>query len=122
MKKILIISDEPTAMLFKATLFKYRNMFELKICAKGKKAVAVAKYYKPHLIIVGGITIIPGIWGFVLIKELRRRKCFDSARILLCSAKAAYGRRACNMGVDAYLPKPFDVREVRDVVLRLSAE
>ena len=119
MKKILIIGDDSTAMLLNAIMTRDRGRVETKICTKGRKAVDVAKCYKPRLIVICGITTIPGIWGFVLIKELRRRKCFNSAKILLCSVKEAYGLRAYNMGVNDYLPKPFDVREARERMLRL---
>ena len=119
MKKILIVGDNSTALLLKAIMACDRGRIETKICTKGWKVVGVAKCFKSRLIVICGITTIPGIWGFVLIKELRRRKCFRFAKILLCSAKEAYGRRAYNMGVNDYLPKPFDVREARARILNL---
>ncbi len=66
---------------------------------------------------------MPEIDGFGLVERIRQEALFDDIRIIVLTSGGQRGdaARCQKLGVAAYLSKPFDRLELRDVLLRVLA-
>ncbi len=66
---------------------------------------------------------MPEIDGFGLVERIRREALFDDIRIVVLTSGGQRGdaARCQKLGVAAYLSKPFDRLELRDVLLRVPS-
>jgi PAS domain S-box-containing protein len=66
---------------------------------------------------------MPEMDGFGLVEEMRRDRAFDPIRIIMLTSGGQRGdaARCRELGITAYLSKPFDRLELREVMLRTLA-
>lgn len=117
-KKILIVEDNPQNMkLILMTLRRYGyNLLE---ATDGEEALKIAKGEKPDLIITD--IQLPEIDGLEVTRRLRQMPAFSHIPIVALTAHAMKGDREKIMeaGCDAYLPKPFNTRELPGVIAEM---
>jgi CheY-like chemotaxis protein len=67
---------------------------------------------------------MPGIDGFGLVERIRQNSAFANIRIVILTSTGERGdaARCQKLGVAAYLAKPFDRSELREVLLRVLAD
>jgi two-component system, sensor histidine kinase and response regulator len=68
-------------------------------------------------------THMPEMDGFHLVERIRQDASFDDARIVILTSGGKRGdaARCQKLGIAAYLSKPFDSWELREVLLRVLA-
>jgi signal transduction histidine kinase/CheY-like chemotaxis protein/AraC-like DNA-binding protein len=79
----------------------------------GAEALALARKLVPDLIVSD--VMMPNLDGFGLVRELRADPDLDFVPVILLTARASAESKLEGLGIgaDAYLTKPFDVRELR---------
>ncbi|HEY2991020.1 MAG TPA: response regulator [Candidatus Binatia bacterium] len=87
----------------------------------GREAVSMALSQEPDLIIME--PCLPKLHGFEILAQLRRDQRTSRAWIVAATAMAMPGdREIClGKGFDAYLAKPFTLKEFEDLLLAASA-
>ena len=125
--KILIAEDEmDIAQIVKYLLENKGNA--VKICSDGQEALDLIPQFKPDLLILD--VMMPKMSGYALVKELKKDEEFAQIPILMVSGVSKGSDKTDDfwqrgMGVDDYITKPFDpkdlVRRV-EVLLRKKQE
>ncbi len=110
-KKILIADDSPqTIKLVKYSLA--REPFEVIEATSGKEAVKKVLLDAPDLILLD--IMMPDMDGYQVVEKLKERKTTAKIPIIMLTAKAETESKitAMKLGVDDYITKPFDPREL----------
>lgn len=116
-QKILIVEDDPHI----AGLIRYnleKAGFECLQTADGQQAFEELERHKIHLIVLD--IMLPGMDGFELCKEIKKKPAWASIPILMLTARAEEIDRVLGLelGADDYMVKPFSPREL---ILRVKA-
>ena len=107
MSKILIIEDNPDiAELLKDLLSKEK--FETAICYDGLQGREFALKFKPDLILLD--LMLPAGGGFYVLEKVKLSALTKSIPIVVLTASKDIGHRnkALEMGVQAFIEKPYD--------------
>jgi CheY-like chemotaxis protein len=116
--RILIVDDEPAVLrLLRLALEGTAAGWTIETVATAEEALARPREPPFDLYIVD--KNLPGVSGIALLREIRKRGEEAGAILITGFASSASARDAMNLGVDAYLEKPFpNVFEVANVVRR----
>lgn len=96
--------------------------FAVDEAADGEEGVARAVETRPDVVTLD--VMMPNVDGWVTALRLRNDPRTSDIRIVVVSARAQQRdvERGRQVGVDAYICKPFDPSELVDVVSRLACE
>ncbi len=116
-KKILVVEDDPHIL----KLIQYnleKAGFECWAAAAGDQAFEVLDRQRVDLIVLD--IMLPGMDGFELCKEIKKKESWASIPILILTARSEEIDRVLGLelGADDYMVKPFSPREL---VLRIKA-
>jgi PAS domain S-box-containing protein len=109
-ERILLADDNADMREYVSRLL--RDTFEVVAASNGEEALAVALADPPGLILSD--VMMPGLDGFGLLAELRKRPETRTIPVILLSARAGEESRVEGLGAgaDDYLVKPFTAREL----------
>src|SRR5258705_5337023 len=115
--RVLVVDDEPDIR----ALVRYqlgKEGYRVTTAAKGTEALRSAREERPDLVVLD--LMLPGLSGYDILAELRRRdETRDVGVILLTARKEEPDRiKGLSLGADDYLAKPFSPKEL---VLRVAA-
>jgi DNA-binding response OmpR family regulator len=115
---ILVADDEPD-LVWALRHCLGGEGYEIATALDGAEALVLARRRRPDLVILD--VIMPRLDGFQVCQELRSDPCLAAVPILFLTAKGAVEDRlrGLDSGGDDYLPKPFDVRELKSRVRAL---
>ncbi|MFT7251268.1 MAG: two-component system alkaline phosphatase synthesis response regulator PhoP [Flavobacterium sp.] len=118
MKKILIVDDEPNIVMSLEYTFK-KNNFEVFIARDGQEALDILKSNYPDVIILD--VMMPMVDGYATLEQIKKDKNLNHTKVLFLSAKNKPSdiEKGLSLGADAYLTKPFSVKNVVDKVFEL---
>ena len=85
---------------------------------KGSEALEILKTEWVDLIMMG-VSLYPGISGYQLFKEIKRRKEYASVPIIIQSGKSGMKKSFEKMGIEAFFVKPYDVNRLIEKVNRI---
>ena len=120
-EKILIVEDEPRNMrVVTMTLKPYG--YDLLQAKDGEEALEIAAADHPDLILMD--IQLPKMSGLEAAQRLRKMPRFKDTPIVALTAYAMKGdkEKFLAAGCDAYLSKPFNTRELPEVVAKMLAE
>jgi len=120
-KKILIIEDEPDAVvLLKMHLEKHG--YEVLSALDGKEGYRLARTRAPDLILLD--LMIPGMDGFWVSSMVKSDKRFAGIAIIALTARSTADdmKTAKKCGMDDYVIKPFEFSELLAKIKRLLGE
>src|SRR5204862_6270214 len=105
-RRILVVDDEPdiTALVaYHLAKVGYR----VTTAASGRDALAVAREERPDLVVLD--LMLPGVSGYDVLAELRRREETQEIGVILLTARREEPDRiqALSLGAGDYLPAPF---------------
>lgn len=109
--KILIIDDNKEIVAFLAeTLSQY---YECRKAYNGKDALEIIEEYVPDLMIVD--QMMPEMDGFTFTRSVRRNHLTATTPIIMLTAKddMATELESIKIGVDIFMPKPFDIKKLQ---------
>lgn len=117
-KRLLIVDDEETL-----TFTLYQTFIDAPIdcevltASTGEEALKI--YNKSHFDLVITDIAMPGISGLELLTNIKSRN--KSTKVIVITAYGSPERReeARKKGADHYEEKPFDIRELRSLVIKM---
>jgi PleD family two-component response regulator len=109
--KILLADDDKNVI----NIIRYSldsDQFEVLEAANGKEALGMVFARSPDIMILD--IMMPEMDGYMVCKELKEHDSTKNLPIIILSAKASVDDKlkAMGLGIDDYMIKPFDPREV----------
>jgi CheY-like chemotaxis protein len=91
--------------------------FEILEAANGKEALGMVFARSPDILILD--IMMPGMDGYMVCEELKKNDSTKNLPIIILSAKAGVDDKikAIGLGIDDYMIKPFDPRELEARIL-----
>lgn len=113
--KVLIVDDDPGIRML-LSKFLQREGFETIMAQDGLEGVETAKKLQPDLIIMD--VVMPQMDGLTAARLIKFYKPLSEVPIIFLTAKDANKEieLAQEVRAEVYITKPFDVRQVVDVV------
>lgn len=114
-KKILCVEDNSVNMLLVSRIVEAEG-HELVQAADGYIAQAILKETVPDIILLD--INLPGISGLELAREFKADPRLMRVPLIATTAQVLVGdrERCLEAGCDDYLPKPLDIRKLREVL------
>lgn len=106
--RLLVIEDEPKVARFLERGLKQQS-YAVDVAFDGNEGLQLAGENPYDLIVLD--VMLPGIDGFTVLRELRRRDRFHRVLMLTARDGIADRVRGLDQGADDYLVKPFDLDE-----------
>lgn len=116
MKTILVVEDELSIRTF-VSLNLRRKMYRILEADSGEEALRLLKENEIDLVLLD--LMLPGIDGFQVCQEIRKRYANTGIIILTARAREEEKIRGLVEGADDYLTKPFSMAELEARVLSL---
>ena len=116
--KTICIVEDNTAISELMKVIVEGEGFKVKTFLESGKVESYAIKSKPALIIMD--LWIPGQGGASLVKILKAKKETKDIPIILVSAKNSLAKIAKQCKADAYLPKPFNVKDLVGMVQKFA--
>jgi DNA-binding response OmpR family regulator len=115
-RRILLVDDDESVVETLEAFFDTDERFEVHTASNGYDAGVLTERVRPHLILLD--YCLPDIDGGLVCQRLRENDELRGTRVLIMSGKLspAEGRRLKKKGADGYVPKPFDLDELRNRV------
>jgi DNA-binding response OmpR family regulator len=115
MRKILVIDDDEGLRKTLDVALKYFG-YEVKVASTGDVGVPLAREWKPDLVLCD--VNMPGTDGRAVLQILRNDPQLANCQIVLMTGNqdAHPQREGMNLGADDYLPKPFEIGQLRTCV------
>ncbi|MBO0830269.1 MAG: response regulator [Streptosporangiales bacterium] len=119
--RVLVVDDDPVIRQLIAVNLELEG-FEVVEAEDGEDGIAKAIESRPDVVTLDVMT--PRMDGWVAALRLRGDPRTSDVRIVIVTARAQRSdqERGRQVGVDAYICKPFDPQELIDVVARLVRE
>ena len=116
-RTILLVDDDADLRGALQTVLEGRG-YQVLLAGDGNMGLALAEREQPHLVIVD--MMMPKKSGFLVLEKLKARK-ESSPRVIMITANEGGRHRAYAemLGVDDYIRKPFDMKQLLDSVARL---
>ncbi|HVE75319.1 MAG TPA: response regulator [Actinomycetota bacterium] len=107
MAKILVVDDEAAVRQLVRIVLEGEGHSVME-AANGTLGLQEVEAFKPELLVLD--VMMPGMDGYDVLRELRRRGLKKGMRVLLLTAKSAESDfiAGWKLGVDEYMTKPFD--------------
>jgi CheY-like chemotaxis protein len=115
---ILVVDDDPAILDLIAQVLLEEG-YEVLAVSNGQTAVDLARKVHPHLILLD--LMMPQMNGWQVTAALKSDPQTRAIPILLLSARREMARTANELGVTAYLEKPFDLDDLLSRVQRILA-
>lgn len=118
-KKVLIVDDDPNVIRSLSFILEKEGYIVI-AASDGEEALRKIKEELPHLIILD--IMLPKIDGFQVYKRLKANAKTKGISVIILTAKGEEKdkRLGRELGVDAYITKPFDIdallSEVRKIL------
>ena len=122
MKKVLLVDDEQYVLddIERHMDWKQLEIGQVFRANSVKAALEIYRVYEPE-IIISDIEMLEQS-GLKLLEEVRKKNASAKFLFLTCHPDFTYARQALRLGIDDYLLKPVDYKELYVVVKRLLAE
>jgi len=119
--RILVIEDDP-AVVEMLTLMIQNEGHDVEVVVDGAHAIERLDRPPPDLVLLD--LMMPSVGGFDVLSELRARQGWSTIPVVIVTARTGDEDvwRGWTSGADYYLVKPFEVEQLRSVVMRLLAE
>ena len=115
--RVLVVDDEPDITALVAYHLA-KEGYRVTTAANGSDALRSAREERPDLVVLD--LMLPGLSGYDILAELRRREETREVGVILLTARKEEPDRikGLSLGADDYLAKPFSPKEL---VLRVAA-
>jgi sensor histidine kinase YesM len=118
--RILIVDDDPVNLKVVETILSLERHYETKTATGGKEALAALDEREWDLVVAD--VMMPGMSGYELTREIRRKYSITELPVLLLTARSQpedieNGFRA---GANDYVTKPVDAAELRSRVKAIT--
>lgn len=120
-KRILIVDDE-LSILVPIKFLLEKNDFHVALAQSGKDALDKISQSKPDLILLD--IMLPDLDGYEIYQMIREESQWDDIKVIYLTAKNRDVdiAKGLNLGVDAYITKPFSnaelLKKIRTLLLQ----
>lgn len=120
-KTILIADDDPNIRKMVEKILRFKN-YNVVIALNGKEALEKVREGNIDLAVVDGL--MPLLDGFNFSKKVKQEINPNLPIIMMTAVykKTQYKLRSKQWGIDAYLTKPFNVKELLSTIVALIGE
>lgn len=117
-KNILIVDDE-LSILVPIKFLLEKNDYQVDLAQSGKDALDKISQSKPDLILLD--IMLPDLDGYEIFQMIRENPQWDDIKVIYLTAKNRDVdiAKGLNLGVDAYVTKPFSNAELLEQVRTL---
>jgi DNA-binding response OmpR family regulator len=117
-KRILIVDDE-LSILVPIKFLLEKNDFDVELAQSGKDALEKISQSTPDLILLD--IMLPDLDGYEIFQMIREKSEWDAIKVIYLTAKNRDVdiAKGLNLGVDAYITKPFSNAELLDKIRSL---
>jgi DNA-binding response OmpR family regulator len=117
-KKILIVDDE-LSILVPLKFLLEKNSYSVELAQSGRDAIDLISQSKPDLILLD--IMLPDLDGYEIFQMIRQNPDWDDIKVIYLSAKNRDVdiAKGLNLGVDAYVTKPFSNADLVEKVRKL---
>jgi DNA-binding response OmpR family regulator len=117
---VLIADDDPSILRALSFLMR-REGHHVRAAADGQQALAAIAAAPPDLLLLD--VMMPGSNGYDVCRALRASPAYDGVRVVMLTARGrdTDQRTGIGLGADAYVVKPFAIRDVVDCVASVLA-
>ncbi len=114
-KKVLIVDDE-LSILVPLKFLLEKNNYRVDLAQSGKDALDMITQSKPDLVLLD--IMLPDLDGYEIFQMIREHSEWDDIKVIYLSAKNRDVdiAKGLNLGVDAYVTKPFSNAELLDKI------
>ena len=114
-KKILLVDDEQDILTVISTRLSVMG-YDVVCAADGQEALEAARRDSPDLILLD--LMLPELDGDKVCRMLKSDKAYEQIPIIIFSAKASAADKklATEAGANAFLAKPFDMKDFTDTI------
>jgi CheY-like chemotaxis protein len=120
MASMLYVDDNEDNILLMRQLLRLRDTIDLRIATTGMLGLASVASDPPNFILLD--QHMPDLLGSEVISQLKASPTTASIPVVLFSADPALAREAAAWGADAFLPKPFELKQLLEVIDRFCAQ
>jgi two-component system alkaline phosphatase synthesis response regulator PhoP len=112
---VLVVDDEPQ-VVWMLTFSLEAEGFETLTARDGVSALAEIREHHPRLVLLD--IMMPIMDGWTVLEQLQQLPAADRPKVVVVSARASLRDRAkaAELGADAFVPKPFSVDELLEVL------
>lgn len=117
-KKVLIVDDE-LSILVPLKFLLEKNDYRVELAQSGKDALEKISQSKPDLILLD--IMLPDLDGYEIFQLIRENPEWNDIKVIYLSAKNRDVdiAKGLNLGVDAYVTKPFSNSELLEKIQML---
>lgn len=117
-KKVLIVDDE-LSILVPLKFLLEKNNYRVELAQSGKDALEKITESKPDLVLLD--IMLPDLDGYEIFQMIRENPEWDDIKVIYLSAKNRDVdiAKGLNLGVDAYITKPFSNAELLEKIQTL---
>jgi DNA-binding response OmpR family regulator len=118
-ESILVVDDDPDIARFVEVNLRSAG-YEVSVAGDGEEALERASEIRPDLVLLD--VMMPRLDGFSTIERLRADPATADIPVVVVTGRASAAdlARGAELGVDAYVIKPFEPAELVSAVLRLA--
>lgn len=115
--KIVVVDDDEEILSYLYN--ELSSNYKVRTCSNGKEALEIILAENPQLVISD--VIMPGLDGYSLLKQIKKNTTVSHIPTILLTSKTELEERikGIKYGADAYLNKPFNVDELKAVIINL---
>lgn len=120
-KSILIADDEPNIVLSLEFLLQEAG-YQVRVARDGHEALLALEQQVPELILLD--VMLPRVSGFDVCQRIRDNPAWSGMRVVMLSAKGREAEisKGLALGADAYVTKPFAIKDLMAEVARQLGE
>jgi DNA-binding response OmpR family regulator len=110
-KKILIVDDSPTAILWQRLILE-DEAYDILVASVGEECVRVAMAERPDLVLLD--VVMPRMNGFEALRQLRAEAALRGLPILMVTTRSEmqHVMEGYESGANEYITKPVDRAEL----------
>jgi DNA-binding response OmpR family regulator len=114
-RRVLVVDDEPQ-VVWVLQLALDAEGYEVLTARDGVEALAQISQGHPELMVLD--VMMPRMDGWSVMREMSKLPLEERPRVVMVTALASSRDRAtaAELGADAYVPKPFDMDQLLDVL------
>lgn len=121
-KTILLVEDDAVTVKLMVRALEPIGV-QVTVCRDGKEALEAFAAAAPDLVITDAM--LPGMDGFSLADKIREQQTGKTVPIIMTTAvfrKDVYRDEADRIGINHFMPKPFDPDELRQKVTEMLGQ
>ena len=121
-KKHILIVDDEVSILVPLKFLLEKNNYSIAVAQSGKDALDRIRAEKPDLILLD--IMLPDLDGYEIFQLIRENRAWDDIKVIYLTAKNRDLdiAKGLNLGVDAYITKPFSNAELLAQINQLLHE